>query len=325
MRPYLALVHGIRITDSEASLSEIWLRQLAKGFPELSNLADVDLLYWVGAANSHPDHPLVNLIRAMGDDLANFVLEIKSTEAELTLHAETALATHPDGEESERNYIKLMTMDFVRRSQQAVREAIEDGVIPVQGLPQPKGVWALTNSSVRKLSRLLLDEIHAYLYSPNQREDIRNAVWKQMEPQLIPGRSVALVGHSLGALIVLDLLAARAAAGHPLQIDLVVTMGNPLGFPAIYDRLPQPVQILPGIKRWVNLTAEHDLVVFPRPLGLSIQPCPESGLAVEDFTFVNEVGRWSVLDSFHKADGYLQSEPLADALRRWLSVSDPKE
>lgn len=324
-RPYIALVHGIRITRSEEALEKIWLRHLSKGIPEISELADVDLIYWVGAAESHSGHPLVNLIRAMGDDLSNLILELKSTDAELNQHTESALATHPDGEEAERNFLKLMTTDFVHRSQKVIREGIEDGLIQVPGIPQPKGLWALANNSMRKLSRLLLDEIHAYLYSPHQREDIREAVWKQLEPQLIPGRPIALIGHSLGALIVLDLLETRAREGHPLDIDLVVTMGNPLGFPALYDRLPQPVQISAGIRRWVNLTAEHDLVVFPRPLSTLIHPCEESGIAVEDFTFVNDIGRWTWLDSFHLPEGYLQSGPLAEVLRDWLSASGAKQ
>lgn len=326
MRPLLALVHGIRITNSEDSLFAIWRRHLRRGCPAVLKAADIDLLYWVGTANTFSGHPLPGLIRALGDDLAQFIMLMKQSEKESEAHTEAVLARHGEGEEAERRYLKAMTLDLVRRGRAAVQEGIEDGLLPMPGVPQPRGFWALTSRGIRRLSRLVLDELHAYLYNPEQRVAIREEVWRQLAPHLQSGRPTALVGHSLGALIVMDLLETRAQAGEPLQLDLVVTMGNPVGFPAIYERLPQPVQIPPGIRRWVNISAAHDLVAAPPQLGPLIAPCPASGVAIEDFSFTNPLGRWTWLESFHRAEGYLESRPLAEALEQWLAgVSSAKE
>jgi len=326
MRPLLALVHGIRITSSEESLFAIWRRHLRRGCPSVLKAAEVDLLYWVGTANTFSGHPLANLIRALGDDLAQFIMLIKRSEQESEAHTDAALALHREGADAERRYLKAMTLELVRRGRLAVQEAIDDGLLPLPDVPQPRGVWALTSRGIRRLSRLVLDELHAYLYNPKQRVAIREEVWRQLAPQLQPGRPTALVGHSLGALIVMDLLETRARAGDPLHLDLVVTMGNPVGFPAIYERLPQPVQIPPGIRRWVNIAAYHDLVAVPPQLGPLIAPCPVSGVAIEDFSFTNPLGRWTWLESFHRAEGYLESRPLAEALEQWLEeASSAKE
>jgi hypothetical protein len=74
-----------------------------------------------------------------------------------------------------------------------------------------------------------------------------------------------VVAHSLGTIVTYEALAA-----HPhLKVDLLVTLGSPLGMPdVVFERLlPAPAGRLPGVRRWVNIADVGDLMAIPRRLG----------------------------------------------------------
>lgn len=108
-------------------------------------------------------------------------------------------------------------------------------------------------------------EVNAYLSWPARRRAARQVV-ADMIGALRPR---VLLAHSLGSVVAYEALHAHPA----LSVDLLVTLGSPLGIPgAVFDALePEPVQELgakpPGVGRWVNLADQGDLVAVPRRLG----------------------------------------------------------
>jgi hypothetical protein len=74
-----------------------------------------------------------------------------------------------------------------------------------------------------------------------------------------------VVAHSLGTVVTYEALAANPH----LKVDLLVTLGSPLGMPdVVLERLhPAPSGRLPGVRRWVNIADVGDLMAIPRRLG----------------------------------------------------------
>jgi pimeloyl-ACP methyl ester carboxylesterase len=94
--------------------------------------------------------------------------------------------------------------------------------------------------------------------------DIRHRVLGRLEESVTPATKV-VVAHSLGSLV-----AYQALRRHPeWTVDTLVTLGSPLGYPAIRQRLDPPVEPGPGawpgaVRRWVNVAAVGDKVASTR-------------------------------------------------------------
>ncbi|GAA4195114.1 MULTISPECIES: hypothetical protein [Microbispora] len=81
-------------------------------------------------------------------------------------------------------------------------------------------------------------------------------------------RPRAVVAHSLGSVVTYEALWA-----HPdLSVDLLVTLGSPLGMRrVVFDRLaPVPVRGRgarpPGVRRWINIADKDDIAAIPAAL-----------------------------------------------------------
>ncbi|MBB4711607.1 hypothetical protein ACIQNT_06935 [Streptomyces luteogriseus] len=117
------------------------------------------------------------------------------------------------------------------------------------------------------LSRLVvatLQDTDAYTSRPARREAVRATVAQAVREH---GARV-VVAHSLGSVVAYETLHA-----HPdVDIDLLLTLGSPLGLPAIMRKLePEPVDGRgarpPGVRHWVNIADVGDLLAVPRELG----------------------------------------------------------
>jgi hypothetical protein len=107
-------------------------------------------------------------------------------------------------------------------------------------------------------------EVPAYLGDGARRAAARDRVASTIAehaPQVV-------LAHSLGSVVAYEALWA-----HPeLPVDLLVTLGSPLGMPdVVFDRLePTPSSGRglrpPSIARWVNLADPGDLIAIPRHL-----------------------------------------------------------
>ncbi|GAA0356442.1 serine peptidase [Streptomyces sp. WI04-05B] len=108
-------------------------------------------------------------------------------------------------------------------------------------------------------------EVTCYLTRPQRRRAAREVVASAIERH----RPAVVVAHSLGSVVTFEALHAYPE----VQVDLLVTVGSPLGLPvAIFDALePEPVRGQgarpPGVKHWINLADPGDVVALPLRLG----------------------------------------------------------
>ncbi|MEV0590789.1 hypothetical protein [Nonomuraea cavernae] len=120
--------------------------------------------------------------------------------------------------------------------------------------------------TVRAFATAFVREVGVYLKSPGGKRRLaaRDAVGSAIAAGSGHER-VVVVAHSLGSVVTYEALWAAPE----LRVDLLVTLGSPLGMPGVvFDRLdPLPDgrgARPPGVRRWVNLADVGDLVAVPR-------------------------------------------------------------
>ncbi|MBP6669282.1 MAG: hypothetical protein KA180_07530 [Gemmatimonadales bacterium] len=108
-----------------------------------------------------------------------------------------------------------------------------------------------------------LKQVARYVREPAIRRAARQAVLDTIRPD-----TRILVGHSLGSIVAWETLCA-----HPgLPVRTLLTLGSPLGVPALLPRLDPPVRQPPGawpggVTRWVNIADARDVVALEKRLG----------------------------------------------------------
>ncbi|MGV9386923.1 hypothetical protein ACWDRB_64850 [Nonomuraea sp. NPDC003707] len=165
---------------------------------------------------------------------------------------------------------------------------------------------AVQEQTVRRLERIivvLLREVEAYTAWPERRRLTRERVAKTIRAQ----QSTVVVAHSLGCLVVYEML--HDAAFSDLEVELLLTVGSPLGLPGLARRLDPALRdgrgARPaGVRRWVNIADVGDIVAIPPRLS-EVFPIDQ-----EETT---DIGL-----RFHAFGGYLASGRVAAALAPYL-------
>jgi hypothetical protein len=148
-----------------------------------------------------------------------------------------------------------------------------------------------------------LKQVTAFLEAPEAKERALQRVADEVTPD-----TRVIVGHSLGSVVVYEFLARFA----PTQVELLVTLGSPLGIPnLVFDRLtPAPaggVGAWPGrVAHWVNVADADDVVALRKQLA-PLFPAPGDGVGVEDHLVDNG-------DEPHAISRYLNAEPTGAAV-----------
>ena len=143
-----------------------------------------------------------------------------------------------------------------------------------------------------------LKQVSRYLNEPDVRRKARERVKAAISPD-----TRVVVAHSLGSVIAYEALCDDPAS----QVDVFVTLGSPLGISnLIFNKLdPCPQNGLgmwpPGVKHWVNIADQGDVVALVKDLGTGFGP--------------NVVNR-SVANSAlaHDATRYLTTRELGEAV-----------
>jgi len=142
-------------------------------------------------------------------------------------------------------------------------------------------------------------------------------------------RPVLLIAHSMGSIIAYDSLWELSHEhGNPADVDLLLTMGSPLGQRFMQKRIrghdrngkeryPQ------NIHHWANLTAIGDLTAIDPWLANDFAEMIELGLvgAIEDERILNYYrldGKLNV----HAEYGYLVNEKTAHTIAKWWRGHD---
>jgi pimeloyl-ACP methyl ester carboxylesterase len=149
----------------------------------------------------------------------------------------------------------------------------------------------------------LVREANAYTSRPQARAAVRERVAAAIRSH----RPRVVVAHSLGSVVAYEALHAFPE----LEVELLVTLGSPLGLPTLARRLEPAMRhgqgARPaGVERWVNIADGGDLVALPPKLG---------GLFPVDTHATTDIG-W--LDP-HTLGGYLANGVTAAAIAPYLS------
>ena len=138
------------------------------------------------------------------------------------------------------------------------------------------------------------------------------------------GRPILLLAHSMGSVIAFDSLwqLSRKSA-EEVPIDLLVTMGSPLGQKYIQRRMLGSTikneRRYPGnIRRWINIAAVGELTAIYPILRNAYAPMLEQHLVddiqdLEIYNYYREGGRLNI----HAEYGYLVSEAAASTVCGW--------
>ena len=163
------------------------------------------------------------------------------------------------------------------------------------------------------LTRVFMRDVHDFLFKPEKRERMANALWDRLRGG---GEPFVIVAHSLGSVVAYDLL--RRLPAKSCKVALLVTIGSPLGIQEIIDHFTQDGEALgrpPCVEKWLNFADPLDAVAFGATLASSYGGVEQ----VEDKV------EWGLnLDSpwdAHAATGYLGAEPVRTALRDLLGLS----
>jgi pimeloyl-ACP methyl ester carboxylesterase len=145
-------------------------------------------------------------------------------------------------------------------------------------------------------------QVSSYL----QDEDIKVACQRRLAAA-ISARTSIVVAHSLGAVVAYETLHATGA-----EVELLVTLGSPLGIPRLVrDAVtPQPVEVPPGVRKWLNVASRDDLV--------AANPILVGGLIARVPPRVVIDGQWIDTGSKpHAASGYLT----ASCVGEWIALA----
>jgi hypothetical protein len=144
------------------------------------------------------------------------------------------------------------------------------------------------------------------------------------------GRPVLLAAHSMGSVIAYDALWEMSHNERDeLRVDLLLTMGSPLGQNYLQRRILGHERSGPGrypdnIRRWLNLSAVGDMTAVDPYLKSDFGEMLELGLieSIEDieiFNFFRHDGELNV----HAEYGYLVNKVTAAAVANWWRLQLP--
>ncbi len=143
-------------------------------------------------------------------------------------------------------------------------------------------------------------------------------------------RPILLMAHSMGSVIAYESLWQMSRANRePMRIDMLLTMGSPLGQNYIQKRLKGSdaignVRYPDNIRLWVNLSAVGDLTAIVPELRPGFAEMLEAGL-VEDIDD-RQIDNWFRLDGIlntHSEYGYLANPETAAVVSDWWRSVSP--
>jgi hypothetical protein len=128
-----------------------------------------------------------------------------------------------------------------------------------------------------------LKQVTAFLAKPEVKERVLQRVADEVTPD-----TRVIIGHSLGSIVVYEYLARY----RPPQVELLMTLGSPLGIPnLVFERLtPAPaagVGAWPGrVAAWVNVADADDVVALRKQLA-PLFAAPDGVAGVQDYLVNN--------------------------------------
>lgn len=145
------------------------------------------------------------------------------------------------------------------------------------------------------------------------------------------GRPILLIGHSMGSVIAYDALWQMSRGSREdLEVDLLLTMGSPLGQRTIQRRLlgcgASGAERYPGnIRRWVNIAAVGELTAMDMQLANDYGEMVKLGLveSITDYEVYNYF-RYDGELNVHAEYGYLVNDATGQVITEWWKSVNPR-
>lgn len=155
-------------------------------------------------------------------------------------------------------------------------------------------------------------------------EATRRLVKLPLRAAFATARPVLLIGHSMGSVIAYDALWQMSRGSREdVKVDLLLTMGSPLGQLTIQRRLlgcgASGAEHYPGnIRRWVNIAAVGELTAMDMQLANDYAEMVKLGLveSITDYEVYNYF-RYDGELNVHAEYGYLVNEVTGKVIAEW--------
>lgn len=132
-------------------------------------------------------------------------------------------------------------------------------------------------------------------------------------------KKILIIAHSMGSIIAYDLLTQPE---NPFFIDVLVTLGSPLGQPTVASKftLANPVltkiKTPENLKHWYNLADVDDLIALDPSLNDDFAPNSFGVLPID--IIVQNGYEWENRKNAHTIYGYLQTQECAELIYHFL-------
>ncbi|EDY38994.1 serine peptidase [Cyanobium sp. PCC 7001] len=241
--------HGISNMPPEGVLRSEWDRALfGADQGERTRMA-----YWVDRER-YPEAAGIST-RAIGDDRAQLL-----PGSDMLLKASIQASDAP---EESAAFVAALTQELEAAALSAAQRGAPMGGAAALSM-EAKGLWSPVTAMFTKV---FMADVNDFLFNQTKRQRMVQTVKDRVTTG---GGPFVVIGHSQGSMVTYQ---ALMELGTTLEVDLYVTIGSPLGLPQVTDVLQTwhgktgtKLPIPPGVKRWVNIAQDGDIVCLDQSL-----------------------------------------------------------
>lgn len=186
----------------------------------------------------------------------------------------------------------------------------------------------LPNRWSRRIIRRWLPDLGAYLTSRKIGSQIRQRLQGPLLNALTDADDVAIVAHSMGCVATYDVLwkfsqMSEYEVIHSRRVTLWITLGSPLGEPAVRDSLYDAHQPADGmyprnVVRWVNIAAHDDYIAHDPTVENDFREMKAHGCRIADLPRIYTFWVGATGSNPHKFYGYLDHPVVAEQIAAWV-------
>jgi hypothetical protein len=166
--------------------------------------------------------------------------------------------------------------------------------------------------TVSSIAVLTLQDVAQYLTDQQVKKAVHSIIHREFEScakaASVNNEPIVVIAHSLGSVVAIEFLAEYAQT----PIELMITLGSPLGLAGIYRRLIASPVFPQSVKRWVNASDPRDIIATVPALGrhsvFSKMYKSDQNARCDVLNLIDVV---NTTDNHHSITGYLDEPAIA--------------